>query len=1022
MKRIALKALVFLASLTVIMTLSQFAPAGHAFHEEFRLRKAKTDPSFLDAPVSWIDSVMQSMSLEDKIAQLFMLAAYSNRDKKHEDEIGKTLRNYNIGGLIFFQGSPARQAALTNLYQQKAKTPLLIAMDAEWGLAMRLDSTVQYPRQMMLGSIKNEKLIYDMGSQIAWQLKRMGVHINFAPVADINNNPENPVISSRSFGEDRANVTRKSLLYMLGLQDNGIMAVAKHFPGHGDTRVDSHLDLPVINHNTARLDSVELFPFKELIYSGISGIMTGHLNVPYLDSLGKIPSSLSTFIVDTLLKQEMGFKGLVFTDAMTMKGITNNYTPDSAVIKAFLAGNDIILMPVDVNSAIKTIKQEVEKGNIREEDITVRCRKILAAKYWAGLSQYRPVKTEKLTEELNRPQYDMLNRQIIGSALTVIYNQGDILPLQRIDTLKIGSIALGDAGSGEFQQALRLYTRVDTLHYRVNGDISTDSLFSFAEKYNLLIVSLHTDNLRSNRDFGLPDTLVSLVDSLNRQYTVILDLFASPYLLGRFRQTSKPTAVIVSYENMKPVQQLSAQLIFGAIPGHANLPVTPASCYPEGSGIDTKTLERLKYGSPLECRVDPAFEGSIDSIVNDAILREAMPGCQILAAREGTVFFHKAYGNPVYKSDRPVILEDLYDIASVTKVTATVPAIMKLYEDGKIDISKPLSKYLEFLDSTNKKDITIRDILLHKAGLASWIPFYINTLEPVFSNHALISQNISPLYPFKLSSNQYLARYTRFRKNYFSTRPGDTHPYPVARDIYASGSMHDTILAVISHSDVDKRPHYKYSDLGFILLYKMIENLTSVSFDEYLDHTFYDRLGLSGLCFNPLKTTDPDKIMPTEDDQVFRKQVLQGYVHDPAAAMMGGISGHAGLFSNANDLAKIMQMYLNKGTYGNVRYFNPETIELFTSKQNGENNNRRGLGFDKPEPDQAKPSPACRSVSADSYGHTGFTGTFVWVDPTCQLVYIFLSNRIYPDAGNNKLVEMNIRTKIQQEIYNSFEF
>jgi len=1022
MKSRFLKLSVFLASLTAVMTLSQFAPAGHAYHEEFRLRKAKTDPLFLEAPQSWIDSVMQSLSPEDKIAQLFMLAAYSNRDKKHEEEIEKTIKDFDIGGLIFFQGSPTRQAMLTNQYQHQAKTPLLIAMDAEWGLAMRIDSTVRYPRQMMLGSIKNEKLIYDMGCQIAWQLKRMGVHINFAPVADINNNPDNPVISSRSFGEDRANVTRKSLLYMLGLQDNGIIAVAKHFPGHGDTRVDSHLEMPVINHDMARLDSIELFPFKELIYSGISGIMTGHLNVPFLDSLGKIPASLSVTIVDTLLKQEMGFRGLVFTDAMTMKGITNNYEPDTAVIKAFLAGNDIILMPVDVHNAIKTIKHEVEKGNIRQEDIDARCKKILAAKYWTGLSQYKPIRIEGLVDDLNHPHYDLLNRQIIGSSLTVISNKDEMLPLQRLDTLKVGSIALGDACSAEFQQTLRLYTRVDTFHYRVNGQLQTDSLFALADQYNLLIVSVHTDDLRVNRDFGIPDTLVTIIDSLCLHHTVILDLFTSPYLLGRFNQLSNLKGLLVSFENMMPVQQLSAQLIFGAIPGHASLPVTIAENYPEGTGLDTKYLERLKYGNPLECRVNPSIDVRIDSIVNDAINREVMPGCQILVARDGIVFFHKAYGNPVYKSDLPVTTENIYDIASITKVMATVPAIMKLYEEGQIDIEKALSKYLKFLDTTNKKDISIRDILLHKAGLTSWIPFYINTLEPVFSSQSLFSQTISPLYPYKISSNQYLTRYTRYRKGYYAAQAGADYPYAVADELYAVRGIQDTIFAAINKSAVDRRPQYKYSDLGFILLFRMVENLTGSSFDEYLNKTFYSRMGTSSLCFNPTQTTTLDNIIPTEDDQVFRKQVLHGYVHDPAAAMMGGISGHAGLFSNANDLAKIMQMYLNNGSYGAIKYFNPETIELFTSKQNGENNNRRGLGFDKPEPDPSKPSPACHSVSANSYGHSGFTGTLVWIDPDCRLLYIFLSNRVYPDASNNKLVEMNIRTKIQQEIYNNFEF
>jgi beta-N-acetylhexosaminidase len=1021
MKRILLKISVFLTSLTVILTLSQFAPAGRSSPEEFRMRKSRTDPMFLDSPQAWVDSVMTSLSLEEKIAQLFMVAAYSNSDKNHEDEIEKTVRDYNVGGLIFFQGTPSRQALLTNQYQKQAKTPMLIAMDAEWGLAMRLDSTIRYPRQMMLGSIQNEKLIYDMGCQIAWQLKRLGVHINFAPVADINSNPYNPVISSRSFGEDRANVTRKSLLYMLGMQDNGILAVAKHFPGHGDTEVDSHLELPVIKYDRNRLDSIELFPFKELIFSGLSGIMTGHLNIPYLNSFENKPSSLSGYIVDTLLKREMGFKGLIFTDAMNMKGITNNFTPDTAVIDAFLAGNDIILMPDNIHDAIKAIKRELDSGTIQKEEIENRCRKILTAKYWSGLNEYTPIDLTGLYDDLNQPRYELLVRELIESSLTVAANSNGIIPLQRLDTLRIGSIAMGNASGSDFQQALRMYTRVDTFHYKIDESVNDDSIYSFAKHYNLLIISVHTDDIRASRNFGISNHIIEIIDSLCENNTVILDLFASPYVLMRCRNTDKFAGLLLSYENIREVQQLSAQLLFGAIPGHASLPVNISEKFPEGSGIATRSLDRLKYSIPLECNINPKIQYRIDSIVRDAIKLEVMPGCQVLIAKDGIVFFQKAYGGPAYKSDRNVTTENLYDLASVTKATATVPAIMKLYEEGQIDLEKPLSKYFQVLDKTNKDDITTRNILLHKAGLVSWIPFYLSTLESVFPSQSLYSNYMSPLYPYKISTSQFLNRYTKFKKGYFTTEPDSGHPNQVASGIYASNAIQDTILAVINNSDIDKRPQYKYSDLGFILLYRAIESLTKSKFDEYLNRSFYNRLGASGICFNPMQYYAPDQIMPTEDDPVFRKQVIRGTVHDPAAAMMGGISGHAGLFSNANDLAKVMQMLLNQGSYGGEKYFEPATVELFTSKQDGEKDNRRGLGFDRPESDPSKTSPACPSASDESYGHTGFTGTLVWVDPKFQLVYIFLSNRIYPDAGNNKLVEMNIRTKIQQEIYNCME-
>lgn len=1023
MKRILLRTVIFLVCLVVTFSLLQFVPADRGYPEEFRLPATRTNPSFLEGPSSWVDSVMQSLSLEEKIAQMLMVAAYSNsskNNKKHEEETEKTIRNYNIGGLIFFQGTPVRQAQLTNRYQKIAKTPLFIAMDAEWGLAMRLDSTIRYPRQMMLGAIQNEKLIYDMGSQIAWQLKRLGVHINFAPVADINNNAFNPVINSRSFGEDRANVTRKSILYMLGMQDNGIIAVAKHFPGHGDTEIDSHLDLPVIKHPRSRIDSIELFPFKELIYSGISGIMTGHLSVPVLDSSNKVPASLSAAITDTLLKQEMGFKGLVFTDAMNMKGITNYVKSDTAVMRAFLAGNDIILMPADVQLAIKSIKELIDKGMVSADEIDKRCRKILMAKYWAGLNNYKPVEMKGLVNDLNQPGFELLSRKLIENSLTVVINNGQIMPLKHLDTLNIGSIALGDGGNSDFQQNLRLYTQVDTFHLNLNKPNTADSLFAFASRYNLLIVSIHTDELRAARNFGIPDTIFTLIDSLCLQKNVILNLFASPYLLNRIHQLNKLKGLIVSYENLPAIQQLSAQLIFGAIPGHANLPVSISDEYPQGYGIATPDIGRLKYGTPLESDINPTVENKIDSIVSDAINREVFPGCQIFAAKNGIVFLNKAYGKPTYKSTQNVMLENLYDLASVTKVIATVPAIMKLYEEETIDIDKPLSNYLTFLDTTNKKDITIQDILLHKAGLASWIPFYISTLEPVYPSQSLFSSTLSSAFPFKINGGQYLNRFTCFKKGYFSTKQSTDFPFQVANGIFASKSIHDTIMLAICKSAVEKKSRYKYSDLGFILLYKMVENLKGQSYEEYLNNLLYKRIGVSTLCFNPLRTFSADQIVPTEYDQYFRKQIIHGFVHDPAAAMMGGVSGHAGLFSNANDLGKIMQMFMNEGIYGDERFFNPETISLFTSKQSKNDDNRRGLGFDKPETDRSKNSPACQSVSPKSYGHSGFTGTYVWADPECNLVYIFLSNRVYPDAANNKIVDMNIRTKIQQELYNNF--
>jgi beta-glucosidase-like glycosyl hydrolase len=391
MDRYFLRTILIVGALVLSSLFYRFIPDNNLFSKgDFKLTESRTDPVFLSTPDVWVDSVLNTMTPEQRVAQMIMIAAYSNNNPVNEKEVEKLVRENGVGGLVFFQGSPGRQARLTNLYQSVSKIPLLIAMDAEWGLAMRLDSSIRYPKQMMLGGIQDDRMIFDMGNQIAEQLKRLGVHINFAPVIDINNNSSNPVIDSRSFGEDRNNVTRKALFYMIGLENKGILAVAKHFPGHGDTDKDSHDELPVIKYDKNRLDSLELFPYKELIFNGLSGVMTAHLQIPMLEMRMNMPASLSKIITDSILRKELQFKGLIFTDAMNMKAISGLYKPEESAELAIKAGNDILLMPDDVPGVIDQIVKLIKKGDIRQEDIDSHCRRILAAKYFAGLNHYLP--------------------------------------------------------------------------------------------------------------------------------------------------------------------------------------------------------------------------------------------------------------------------------------------------------------------------------------------------------------------------------------------------------------------------------------------------------------------------------------------------------------------------------------------------------------------------------------------------------------------------------------------------------
>lgn len=1019
MDRYFLRAMIVVGLVVFFALFYRFVPAGRDDMKELKFRDTKADPEFLLSPSHWVDSALNSLTLEQRIAQMIMVAAYSNNNRKNEAEVSALVKDLKIGGLVFFQGTPYRQAELTNYYQSLAATPLLIAMDAEWGLAMRLDSTVRYPRQLMLGAIEDDRLIFDMGGQIAGQLKRLGVHINFAPVIDLNNNPDNPVINSRSFGEDVVTVTRKALFYMIGLENNGILSVAKHFPGHGDTDTDSHVETPLMNHSMARLDSLELFPYRELIYNGLSGIMTAHLLVPALDERSAVPSSLSEFVVDSLLKKKMGFKGLIFTDALSMKGISSHYKPVKAAEMALLAGNDILLMPDDVPEVVDYLAKLVKRGKISQEVIDQRCKKILAAKYWAGLNHYRPVELQHLSTDLNKPEYILLQRKLTESSLTVLQNQNKMLPLRHLDTLRIAAVTFSDIHDTVFQQTLGLYMPVKNFYIKGDGSDNIDSIFTHLKQYNLIIASVHSNDLNPARQYGITDCTIELLDSLCATRDVILDLFANPYLLNRFDNLDRVKSIIVSYENSPLVQDLSAQAIFGATDFRGTLPVSIMNWPDLSSGVDISGLGRLKFTIPMEVNMSQDTLLQIDGIIEKAIENQAIPGCQLLVARKGKVIINKTYGNQVYKGRRPVYTTDLYDLASVTKVAATTQALMRLKDDGCLDINQKLSAYLPYLENSNKKDLLIKDILLHQSGLPSFIQFYFSTLEPVFYKQPLISPNLTETNPIKIGSGQYLNRYTRFKNEIISEKYSAKFPYKVADRMYILKSWPDTVYKGIADSKLLDGKEYVYSDLGFILFKQLVDSITLVPFDEYLDSVFYRKLGAGRLCFNPLERFSADEIAPTEDDQLFRMQKIRGYVHDPRAAMLGGITGHAGLFGNTVDLAKLLQMMLNGGEYAGERFLSSETIELFTEKPLGISGSRRGLGFDKPEPDTTKQGPSCRSASPESYGHTGFTGTIIWVDPVYDLIYIFLSNRVYPDAANNKLLETNVRTDVQQVVYNA---
>lgn len=923
------------------------------------------------------------MTFEEKVGQLFMVAAYSNKKEDHVQDLDKLIAKHKIGGLIFFQGGPVRQALLTNRFQAQSKIPMLIGNDAEWGFSMRLDSTVKYPWNMTLGAIQDNKLIEKMGAQMAKQSKRLGVHFTFGPVVDINTNPNNPIIGNRSFGEDKLNVTAKALAYMKGLQDNGIFATAKHFPGHGDTGTDSHHTLPVVPFDKQRLDSVELYPYKELIKNGLSSVMVAHLNVPSLESREGYPSSLSNKVVTDLLKNELQFDGLIFTDALNMKGASNFKQPGDIDLEAFLAGNDVLLFAENVPKAIDKFKEAFQANLFTEERLAHSVKKILKYKYQVGLYKYKPVEIKNLYEDLNAIEYEALNYQLYENAITVLKNESKIIPLKKLEREKIAYVKLGDGSNETFLAKLKDYADVTEIN-AFNLDTALLDLTDFTK----VIVGYHKPD-GAWRKNELTFKEINWIDKISKEKETILAFFTKPYSLLKIPNFDHTEAVIQAYQNTDIAQTVTAEIIFGARVSKGKLPVTIKDNFEVNQGLQTQKLDRLGFTVPENVGMDSKKLAKIDSIATYAIKQKATPGMQILVARKGQIIYRKSFGFQKYDSIQKVKNTDIYDVASLTKVLATLPMVMKQYDKKRISLDTHLCQMLPLFENSNKADATLLDMLTHQARFQPWIPFYKNTLDSLKHPDSL----------------------------YYRMAYSEEFPTKVANNLYLRKDYNTIMLKMIADSPLLDKKQYKYSDFSFIILKEYLERALDKKLDVLVEEQFYKHLGATTMTYNPLNKFESTRIAPTEEDTYFRYQTIQGYVHDMAAAMQGGVSGHAGLFSNSIDVAKMMQLYLQKGKYGDQEFFSEKTFNDFNKCYYCKDGNRRGVGFDKPQ--LGKEGPTCGCVSMTSFGHTGFTGTMAWADPEKEIVYVFLSNRTYPNAEPNKLSKLNIREQIQEIIYQS---
>ena len=932
----------------------------------------------------WVDSVFNSLTLEQKIGQLMNIRA-NNPNQDFNENVDEFIEKYNIGGVTFFRTDAEDLLLQANEWQSKTQTPLMIAIDGEWGLGMRINDGLSYPYQMTLGAVTNDLLISEMGIQIAEQCARLGINVNFAPTIDVNNEPNNPVIGFRSFGEDPDNVARKGVAYALAMQNNGVLPSMKHFPGHGNTKTDSHHALPIIKNSLEEIEEVELYPFKYLIDNGVKGAMVGHLYFPALEPVVNKSSSLSKNIVTDLLRDEMNYDGIIFTDGLEMKAAYNGIDPDSVCLQAIMAGNDIMLLPIDVEASMQIVIDAAENDNEVKNRVEESCKKILRHKYQLGLNNYEPQSVERLNNDLHQSRYYNLKQRLYNEAITMLVNKKNILPLKKNSDKKIAVVTFGD---DDYISKKLNDNGIVNKSFLIKNNISEEEAKRTAKQfksYDYVVLNIRNTSSYPSKDYGITPAMKSFVNHLPNSTKLILNLFGSPYAVDKFSFSRNLSSLLVGYEDNEMVANAIVDVLIGKMSPKGKLPVSLKK-YKCGYGIGYQGF--LSPETLPVTLIENEYIDKIDSLVVDAIKQKAFPGCQILALKDGKIIFDRNYGKFTYEDEQVVHNDAVYDIASLTKLFATSFAFMKLYDEGLLDLNSTLGDFYPFLNQSDKGNIKLVEFLTHQSGMTPWIPIYKMTCK----------DNVPDM-------------------QYFREDIDEEHTVRVAKNLYISEDFMYQIYDTIMKSEL-KEKKYKYSDLGFYFVPAIVESIANQSFESYLKDNFFEPLNLNHICFKPLNKHDINNIVPTEDDKYFRNQLICGDVHDQTAALMGGVSGHAGLFSNARDLAVMLQLLLNNGYANGTQFISEETIKYFTSAPFADNENRRGIGFDKPELDpDAKYYTPSKQSSLASYGHSGFTGTFAWADPENNLIVIFLSNRVYPTSDNNKLSKLNLRTEIHDLFY-----
>ena len=948
----------------------------------------------------WVESRLAKMTLKEKIGQLFIHTVPLHDTEVNRKNIRNAIKEYKIGGILFSDGKVVNQVTLTNYAQELADIPLMITFDGEWGLNMRLKEIPAFSRNRVMGCIQDNELLYEYGKEVARQFREIGVHVNFAPVADVDNNPLNPVINTRSFGGDVRNVTGKVIAYSRGLEDGGVLSVSKHFPGHGDTNVDSHKALPVLKFTRERLDSIEMYPFRKAIEAGLGGIMVGHLEIP---ALSKKPSSLSPEILD-ILQEEFGFKGIAFTDALEMKGVSNNL---NVCAQALMAGNDMLLPPRNLKREMDGVLAAVKAGKLTEEYLTEKCRKVLTFKYALGLHEPPFIQLSGIEKRLNRPSTQDLRDRLEKAAVTVVGNEGGVLPMD-VDLKNTAILNIGKSSEGKiFHQQLNKYMKVDRILAHPD---SITTLSKRLAKYDRVIVAIHTEKYAAYQ--GMLATLASKLPLSYVYFTPLKNIYRKGVAW------KKAASVILGHVGSATVQQFVAEVMMGREKATGRISVEVKDYRLPGEGVD---LESTKKYRPEDYGMDASVLSKVDEIALEGIKAKAYPGCQVLIMKDGLPVYDKCFGTFTYEDSKKVEPEHLYDIASLTKTTGTLLAVMKLYDEGKFGLTDPISKYVPAMKGSRKGRITIEDLLYHQSGLPGSHPFYREAINDSSYTGGFFKGRIDANHHLRVDRRLYVVDDFKYKDEYLSSVSSEDYPLQVAENLFVSPSFPEKILEMIASDKVPLRDRrYRYSCLNFVLLKEMVEQISGMPMDEYLEKEFYAPMGMKSTLYNPLRRFQPEQIVPTiQKDYLRGRKELRGYVHDEIAAFMGGVSGNAGLFSNARDVAKVYQMLADGGQYGGKRYLSLETCQLFMNKKS--RISRRTLGFDKPEPTPGK-GPCADEAPKEVVGHTGFTGTCAWADPKNGLVFVFISNRIYPRPFDHKgLMTLKIRPRIQQLMYQALK-